>query len=313
MKIAMPIPPMGWGAVEILIWDLSNSLQRAGHITCIINNSNPHEIIRLVNEFNPDFLHICYDDWIVIYPYLNYPKAITTHFAYLTQPNKWGGYVNMLNTFGQIKPNIFGLSKEILSIYKNFLNFSDDQLYFTPNGVDINLFKFNEDILYENRSIYLAKIDDRKQQWLYQNIDNLWFAGNNADYRFTNQNRYLGEWDKPTLYQNLTNYSNLVLLSDGEAHPLVCMEALCAGLGLVISEWATANLDLTLPWISVIPGNELNNILLVRNLIEKNRKVSNQFRKNIRNYGLTFSWDLVVENYFIPCVNDVISKWHNLK
>jgi hypothetical protein len=55
----------------------------------------------------------------------------------------------------------------------------------------------------------------------------------------------LGEWDKETLYKNLTHYGNLVLLSDGEAHPLVCMEALASGLGVVVCEWGKANLDTT--------------------------------------------------------------------
>ena len=42
--------------------------------------------------------------------------------------------------------------------------------------------------------------------------------------------------------KNLTHYGNLVLLSDGEAHPLVCMEAFAAGLGVVVTEWGKANL-----------------------------------------------------------------------
>jgi hypothetical protein len=58
----------------------------------------------------------------------------------------------------------------------------------------------------------------------------------------------------------LTNYGNLVLLSDGEAHSLVLMEALAAGLGIVISEFATANLDLDKEFIDVIPENKINDI-----------------------------------------------------
>ena len=53
----------------------------------------------------------------------------------------------------------------------------------------------------------------------------------------------MGEWSKKHLYKNLTHYGNLVLLSDGEAHPLVCMEAFAAGLGVVVTEWGKANLD----------------------------------------------------------------------
>ena len=49
----------------------------------------------------------------------------------------------------------------------------------------------------------------------------------------------------------------LVLLSDGEAHPLVCLEAFAAGLGVVISQWAAANLDLDKDFITVIPEDKL--------------------------------------------------------
>ena len=62
--------------------------------------------------------------------------------------------------------------------------------------------------------------------------------GNNADTRFDISTRWLQEWSKDKLYNELTDYGNLVLLSDGEAHPLVCLEAFAAGLGVVVSEWA---------------------------------------------------------------------------
>ena len=114
-----------------------------------------------------------------------------------------------------------------------------------PNGVRDDLFKFEEICEYPNRSMYLAKVEPRKRQYLFQSVDGLYFAGNNIESRFNTQNpNYLGEWSKEKLYNNLTKYANLVLLSDGEAHPLVCLEAMSAGLGLVLSEWATANLDL---------------------------------------------------------------------
>ncbi len=33
----MPIPPTGWGAVEILIWDTKNALEQLGHEVHIVN------------------------------------------------------------------------------------------------------------------------------------------------------------------------------------------------------------------------------------------------------------------------------------
>ena len=63
---ATPIPPVGWGAVESLIWDYKVTLEKLGHTVQIINISNPREIIHRLNDFQPDFCHIQYDDWIVL-------------------------------------------------------------------------------------------------------------------------------------------------------------------------------------------------------------------------------------------------------
>ena len=51
----MPIPPTGWGAVEILIWDSKNALEALGHTVQIINTKNGREIIHQINSFKPDF------------------------------------------------------------------------------------------------------------------------------------------------------------------------------------------------------------------------------------------------------------------
>ena len=37
----MPIPPTGWGAVEILIWDQKLALEKLGHQVDIVNTKSP--------------------------------------------------------------------------------------------------------------------------------------------------------------------------------------------------------------------------------------------------------------------------------
>ena len=37
----MPIPPTGWGAVEILIWDQKLALEELGHEVDIVNTKSP--------------------------------------------------------------------------------------------------------------------------------------------------------------------------------------------------------------------------------------------------------------------------------
>ena len=88
----MSIPPSGWGAIETLIWDTYNTLLSLGHDANIINTQNPLEVIEKVNAFKPDFVHIHYDNFISLYPYIQYPKAITSHFGYLERPELYGGY-----------------------------------------------------------------------------------------------------------------------------------------------------------------------------------------------------------------------------
>jgi glycosyltransferase involved in cell wall biosynthesis len=175
----------------------------------------------------------------------------------------------------------------------------EDRLYITPNGARSDLFEFTKESKFPDRSIFLAKITDRKKQYLYQNLDFIDFAGNIDDYRFnTSRSNFLGEWTKEFLYKNLTNYSNLVLLSDGEAHPLVCCEALVCGLGLVVSEFAAANLDTSLPFIDVVPTDKLNDLEYVSQIIRKNQSISSSMREEIREYGLNnFDWTKIVKSY----------------
>ena len=313
MKISIigphsPIPPIGWGAVETLIWDMKLSLDELGHEVQIVNIGDPQEIIRRVNSFSPDFVHINYDDWVFLYPYIQYPCAVTTHFAYIERPDMMNGYSQIFNAFGTIKPNVFGLSESINKVYNIMAGIPKEKLYLNRNGVNTKAFAFTTTPDHPDASIYLAKIDYRKRQHLFQSIDSLWFAGNIADNRFNQNKNYMGEWTKQRLYANLTQYGNLVLLSDGEAHSLVIMEALAAGLGVVVSEFATANLDLDKEFITVIPEKKISDIAFVEEQIIKNRKYSIQHREEIREYGMQFDWTETIKNVFIPNVEKLIAN-----
>jgi len=304
----MPIPPTGWGAVEILIWDTKNALEKLGHKVHIVNTKDGRQIIDEINNFRPDFVHVHYDEFIPIVPYIQYPNAITSHFGYLERPEMFNGYINILNAFTQIKPNVFCLSEGIKNVYKVMSGIPSERLFVTPNGVDTAKFRVVEEPKYPDRSIYLAKIDYRKRQHLFQGITSLWFAGNNADPRFNVNKNYLGEWSKDVLHQELTEYGNLVLLSDGEAHPLVCMEALAAGLGVVVCEWGKANLDTDKEFITVIPEAKVNDLHYVEDAIIKNREYSIAHRKEILEYSKEFDWVSVIKNHYIPAVRQLTGK-----
>ena len=307
----MPIPPTGWGAVEILIWDQKLALEELGHEVQIVNVASGLEILKEINSFRPDFVHVQYDDFVELCPYIQYPNAITSHFGYLEQPRKWDYYgPRVAQKFANIKPNIFCLSPGIKDVYEKVMEIPSNKLFVTPNGVNVDKFNFNKlelgfDIC---KSLYLAKIDYRKRQHMFQSIDSLYYAGNNADPRFDVNKNYLGEWSKETLYNDLTKYGNLVLLSDGEAHPLVCLEAFAAGLGVVISQWAAANLDVSKDFITVIPEDKITDLEFVDTEIVKNRYYSVNNRLEIREYAESFAWKKVVEEYYVPAMEKIIAQ-----
>lgn len=306
MKIAiigpgiMPIPPHGWGAVESLIWDYAQELKKRGHEIIILNTTDHTKTISTINDFNPDFVHLQYDDYHSIMPHIRCNrKAATSHYGYLEQYKTHPEYNHILYSFVNGDFNIFCLSEGIKNTYAS-LGVEEKRLFVTPNGARADLFNYEPNTAnIKDRSIYLAKIDFRKRQAWFQTIEGLDFAGNCVDGSFnTASSSYLGEWSKEHLYANLTTYSNLVLLSDGEADPLVTKEALICGLGLVISEYATANLDLSLPFIDVIPEAKINDIDYVSQVIKENRIKSRLNRAAIREYGLqNFKWENLIDRY----------------
>jgi hypothetical protein len=302
----LSIPPVnGWGAVEILIFDYFNVLIKKGYDVRIINTSDGNDILNQINIFNPDIVHIQYDDWVILCDYINIPTIITSHYAYLEQIDKHYGYKRIFDKFISSNVKIFALSDNIKNTYISHGKKQED-VFVVPNGVRYDLFKYNEKP--EDKSIYLAKIDYRKRQYIYHNIPDLYFVGNISDDRY-NLNNYLGEWSKPQLYDGLTNFSNLVLLSDGEAHPLVCIEAMSAGLGLVISEYASANLNTDLDFIDVIPNSKLDDIDYISDVIKINRSKSSKIRNDIRKYVYdNFDLETSISNIYIRNIMSILKK-----
>ena len=73
---------------------------------------------------------------------------------------------------------------------------------------------------------------------------------------------------------------------------------MAAGLGLVISEQSTANLDVTKPFITVIPDSKLYDTKYLKDKIERNRKVSMGMRDEIRKYCRdNFDWCAIIQKY----------------
>lgn len=305
MKIAiiagghLPIPPTGWGGVEHLIWNFSKELEKINDEVVIINTKNLNEIIEQVNSGNFDAVHLHYDQYANIIPSLQCKKKmITSHYPYLENPEPQ--YVFLYDLLKKSGAHIVCLSDRIQN---EFLNRGNDStnVSILPCGIDVDSYIIDEkDVLYPDRSIIVGKIEPRKRQSFLQhkglNID---FIGNNSDASFDiNDPCYFGEQSKEDIMENLTSYANMVLLSSGEAHPFVCLEGMAAGLGLVISEQSTANLDVTKPFITVIPDNKLNDTKFLKDEIDNNRNVSMNMRKEIRQYCRdNFDWCAIIKKY----------------
>ena len=264
---AREIPPTAWGGVGQAVWDLKLALEKHGHEVLIINSQDRSYTLETITRFQPHFVHIHTDIRIDLYREIQVPCAITSQFPYIDRLRFYTpAYARTSCLYSKIQPNVFCVSERIRGVYRNFNGIPEHKLFLTPNGVNLDCFEISDNPRYPDRSIYLGKIHRRKRQHLFQGIRSLWFAGGlvRTYEEFDPSVRYLGEWNKEILFSSLTHYGNLVLLSSGEAHALVCMEALASGLGLVVSEWATANLDSSKKFISVIPEKKIRDTRLRR-------------------------------------------------
>lgn len=311
----MPLPAPGWGAVERIVWDYYENFKKKKYDVHIINSPNPNTIIQECNAHQPppDVVHIMYDDHIVVAPYLKCTSVYyTSHYAYITHPEFEKKHAHYFTAIFkkviqyQQSVKINAISEDIKQVYIKY-GFPAERINVIRNGAREDYYRFTQTPQKGDKSIYLAKIEFRKGQYKYQSIPNVEFVGNYHDSPFDRNNEttknYLGEWTKDKLYENLTDYGNLILLSEGEADPLVVKEALIAGLGVVVSECSAANLDRNKPFITIIPNHCLNDLNYVQKAIEDNRRVSVAGRTDIREYALQqFAWNKIIDEYCNVCL-----------
>lgn len=304
----MPIPPSGWGAVESIIWECANELSELGYEGTILNTPNQDEIIACIKEEQFDFIHIHYDVFYNLIPQIkkvcpNSKIALSSHYPYIDNFEKHmsDGYQKvfewMVNN-SDIFYN-FCVSEKDLNVFKTS-QMNTNNLHLFKTGAQHKDIRVSAIPKYEDRSIYIGKIDKRKMQFFYQSIDTIDFIGPIGDeYKFDKTKNYLGEWTKKKIYDNISEYANLIILSTGEnGTPLVIKESLMAGLGIVTSEYCAYELDKSLPFISVIPTNKLDDLNYVNQVLIENRQISISMRNEIVNYAINnFSWEKLIKNY----------------
>jgi len=290
------IPPNGWGALETVVWHQSQSLRDLGYNIQIVNEPEPQKAYEQIAKFNPDIVHLHYGKHYEILPHINARKIVTNHN---------GSFINNLKFHEAIirefmyDCEFFNLTTWECDLLKT-IGFPPKNIKILPNGVDYNSFRKSEKPKHKDRSICLGKIDKRKRQAFLQDLDaQIDFVGQNSDIDFNPlHTNFLGPWTRDQVYNHLTEYSNLILLSESELQPLVCLEALSAGLGLVLTEACTQNLDTSLPFISVIPNDKNTDKAYIKHTIIENRKYCNYIdRQEILQYAAKFDWHNIAIKY----------------
>ena len=70
-----------------------------------------------------------------------------------------------------------------------------------------------------------------------------------------------------------------------------------AGLPIVINKYSANDLDLSLPFIDVIPDDKLNDISYINNIVDINRN-KQSLHNEIREYAIAnFSWNTLIKKY----------------
>lgn len=305
----MPIPPVGWGAVEILIWDYFNELLNQGHDVKIVNklrhngreqndtnSSYCQQLIAEINSGNYDFVHLHYDCLYHILPFLTCKKVgITSHYPYIDQPEKhvadgFAPIYKFLTTNSQIY-NFVLAQKDVDFLLKRCSNLSN--IIKLENGVNVSAFNFKHTGDNMGRTIYLGKVSDRKGQNKYDKLKNIDFIGPNG----MGLSNWKGEWTRTEVNNSLTQYGNMLLLSNGEADPLVIKEAFAAGLGVVINATSGKNL-IENEFITIIDDDNMEDLAYIQNAIDKNRTNSIRLRDKIRQFATThYAWSKILQDY----------------
>lgn len=301
----LPIPPTSWGGVENVIWQQYQYLTRTGHEVVIWNKKTRWLYALQAQPWKYDLVHLHLDNatkiWGPLQRLFGFRLAITTHFGYAAFPNQWSAkYQKTFRRLLQV-PYHITLSHEISDLLH--ANQYGGKAWVLPNGIENAAMRFDPQPA-TKQALVLGRVQDRKKQAFLADIlrtepgvtldligptDDESFTGNGANVG------YLGPWNRDAVHNDLTQYACMVLISDGEAHAGVILEAMAAGLSIVVSPESAHNLDTSFPWVFVVDRDKPGEIIAaLKQAIAENPR----YRTAIRAYcERAFDWRVIGPRY----------------
>ncbi len=255
----LPIPPKGWGAVEHIIWEYTRRLRASGHEVTLINVSWRLAAVYgalLARLGRADVIHVHQERalrWLV--PLVGKSALIveTCHAAVPSALEDIGNHEDLPDTL--LASNHFVLTDAIKKYV--LARCPQHRVEVVVNGAEVDQFRVG--LGGNGRAVCVGKLQARKRQRDLARV--LTEAGVGCDFvgpvgdedlAEAHQGLKLGEWTRDLIRHDLTTYSALVLVSDGEGQPLVVVEALAAGLCVVVSPESAQNLDVNQPFIFLV-------------------------------------------------------------
>ena len=310
----IPTPPAS-SSILNLIREYKYHSEKNGHQVDIFNDPDVHQVIATINAGNYDFVHLHAGSFVRDFNQsLEQKFCFTSHAGHLFQLDHWDDtfkqeFQEYLNA-----PGIISLSPASKKLFEDagYTGYIATQI----NGIDTT--KVDRQITGNGKAICLGWIQPRKQQRLLaQTLEgkvSIDFVGTLDDPDFVEgvTTKYLGVWSLEDVYRRLTEYSCLVLISSGEIAPLVVVEAMAAGLCLVVSESASANLAVK-DFIKVLPDDILTDPTpahqqIVCEAISELIAQNQSFRSEIVAYAqTTFDFSHTIDNY-----DRIINEFINL-
>jgi glycosyltransferase involved in cell wall biosynthesis len=300
----IPTPPAS-SSILNLIQEYKYHSEKSGHQVDIFNNSDVLQVIATINAGNYDFVHLHAGGFVREFNQsLQQRFCFTSHAGHLFQLDQWDDVFKQEFQEYLKAPGIISLSPASKKLFLDagYTGYISTQI----NGVDTS--KINCQQQGNGKAICLGWIQPRKQQRLLAEILDgkaaIDFVGplDDPDFVEGETTKYLGVWSLDNVYRKLTEYSCLVLISSGEVAPLVVLEAMAAGLCLIVSESASANLAVK-DFIKVLPDNILTNPTpehqeIVRDAIGELIERNYSYRQEIADYAReTFDFRHIINNY----------------